>query len=138
MAVTHKRHPEVKLDQAKVDLIQGRRLAAVDANVSGMTPAQFLHCKFAQGIFWINCANESCKFWLMWTISGLGELWEGAELTVDSEDLPKRPRVLVHVADTSEVTTVITCLPIQNPEINMADWSVMSCKVTEKEQMLAF
>ena len=42
MAVIHKRHPEVKLDQAQVDLIQGKRLAAVDANPSGETPSQFI------------------------------------------------------------------------------------------------
>jgi hypothetical protein len=73
------------------------------------------------------------------TISGLGELWEGAELTVvDSKDLPKRPGVLVHVPDTSQVTTVVTRLRIQNPELNTADWLIMSRKVTEKEQTLAF
>jgi hypothetical protein len=75
----------------------------------------------------------------MRTITGLGELWEGAELTVvDSKDLPKRPRVRVHIPDTSEVTTVIKHLGIQNPELKMTDWSVMSRKVTEKEQTLAF
>ena len=58
----------------------------------------------------------------MRTISGLGEWWEGAELTVvDSKDLPKRPRVLVRIPDTSEVTTVMTCLRIQNPELNTTD-----------------
>jgi len=47
----------------------------------------------------------------MWTVSGLGELWEGAELTVvDSKDLPKRPRVIVRIPHTSEVTTVMTRL----------------------------
>jgi hypothetical protein len=75
----------------------------------------------------------------MRTISGLGELWEGAELTVvDSKDLPKRPRVLVHIPDTSEVTTVIKHLGIQNPELKTTDWSIMSSKVTEKEQTLTF
>jgi len=74
----------------------------------------------------------------MRTIGGLGELWEGMELTaVDSKDLPKRPRALVHIPDISEVTTVMTHLKIQNPELNTTDWSVMSCRVTEKEQMLA-
>jgi hypothetical protein len=69
----------------------------------------------------------------------LGELWEGVELAVvDSKDLPKRSRVLVHIPDTSEVTIVITHLRIQNPELNTADWLLMSCKVTEKEQPLAF
>ena len=59
----------------------------------------------------------------MWTISLLGELWEGAELTVvDSKDLPKRPRVLVRIPDTSEVTTVLTRLRIQNPELKTTDW----------------
>jgi hypothetical protein len=71
-------------------------------------------------------------------ISGLGELWEGAELTiVESKDLPKRPRVLVRIPDTSEVTTVTTRLRIQNPEFITADWSVMSRKVTDREQTLA-
>ena len=75
----------------------------------------------------------------MRTISGLGELWEGAELTVvDSKDLPKRPRVLVRIPDTSEVNTIMTLLKKQNSELNMSDWSVMSQKVTEKEQALAF
>jgi hypothetical protein len=75
----------------------------------------------------------------MRTISGLGELWEGAELTVvDSKDLPKRPRVLVHIPDISEVNTVLTHLKKQNPEINMSDWLIMSRKVTGKEQTLAF
>jgi hypothetical protein len=46
--------------------------------------------------------------------------------------------VLVHIPDTSEVKTVITRLRKQNPELNTSDWLVISRKVTEKEQMLAF
>jgi hypothetical protein len=49
-----------------------------------------------------------------------------------------RRRVLVHIPDTSEVTTVIPRLRIQNPELNTADWLPMICKVTEKKQTLAF
>jgi hypothetical protein len=52
---------------------------------------------------------------------------------VNSKDLPKRPRVLVSIPDTSEFTTVVTQLGMQNPELNTTDWSVKSCKVTEKE-----
>ena len=75
----------------------------------------------------------------MWTVSGLRELWEGVELTVvDSKDLPRRSSILVHIPDTSDVTTVLTRLRKQNPELNMSDWSVTSRKVTEKEQTLAF
>jgi hypothetical protein len=78
----------------------------------------FLYSKFAQGVFWITCANEHSKTWLIRKISGLVELWEGAELAVvDSKDLPKRPRVLVHIPGTSEVTTVIKRLRIQNSEL---------------------
>jgi hypothetical protein len=137
MAVIHRRHPDVKLDRAQADLIQVKLLSAVDMNPSGKAPLQFLYSKFAQGIFWITCANEPSKVWLMRGISGLGELWEGAELTgVNFKDLPKRPRVLLRIPDASEVTTVVTRLRIQNPEPNMTDWSVISCKVTEKEQTL--
>jgi hypothetical protein len=38
MAVIHKCHSEVKLDQAQADLIQSKHLAAVDTNPSGETP----------------------------------------------------------------------------------------------------
>jgi hypothetical protein len=122
MVVIDRHHPDVKLYQAQADLIQVKLLSAVDANPSGEVPPHFLYSKFAQGIFWITCANEPSKVWLMRAISGFGELWEGAELTVvNSRDLPKRPRVLVHIPDTSEVTTVMICLRIQNPELNMTD-----------------
>jgi hypothetical protein len=57
---------------------------------------------------------------------------------VDSKELPKRPKVLVRIPDTSEVNTVITRLRKQNPELNTSDLLVMSRKVTEKEQTLAF
>ena len=64
---------------------------------------------------------------------------EGVELTVvDSKNLPRRPKVLVRIPDTSEVNTVMTRLRKQNPENNTSDWSVMSRKVTETEQTLAF
>jgi hypothetical protein len=35
MAVIHRCHPDVKLDQAQADLIQVKLLPAVDANPSG-------------------------------------------------------------------------------------------------------
>jgi len=132
MAIIHGRHPDAKLDQTQADMIQVKRSTAVDANPLGEAPPQFLYSKFAQGVFWITCANEPSKAWLMRTISGLGELWEGAELTaVDSKDLPKRPRVLVRIPDTSDVTTIMTRLGIQNPELNTTHWSIMSRKIIE-------
>jgi hypothetical protein len=137
MAIIH-RHPEVKLDQTQVEMIQAKLLTAVDETPLGETPPQFLYSQFTQGIFWITCANEPSKAWLMRTISGLGEIWEGAELTVvDSKDLPKRPRVLDRIPNTSQVAAIMTCLRIQNSEFNTTDLSVMSRKVTEREQTLA-
>jgi hypothetical protein len=88
-------------------------------------------------MFWITCANEPSKAWLMQKISRLGELWEGAELTVvDSKDLLKRPKVLASIPDTSEVAPVMTRLKIQNAEFNTTDWSVMSRKVAERKPSL--
>jgi hypothetical protein len=138
MTIVHRCHPDVNLDQAQTDIIRAKLLNAVDANPLEEAPPQFLYSKFAQGVFWITCANELTKAWLIRTVSGLGELWEGAELTVvDSKDLPKRPRVLVRIPDTSNVNTILTRLGKQNPELHTSDWSVMSRKVTEKEQTLA-
>jgi hypothetical protein len=73
----------------------------------------------------------------MQAVGELGELREGAELTaVDSTDLLMGPRVLVCIPDTTAVTTVLTRLRIQNPELNTTDWSIMSHKVSERGQML--
>jgi hypothetical protein len=61
MAVIHRRHPDVKLDQTQADMIQVKLLTAVDANPSGEAPPQFLYSKFAHGVFWITCANGPSK-----------------------------------------------------------------------------
>jgi hypothetical protein len=90
MVVTHRRHPDVTLDQTQVDLIQVKLLSAVDANPLGEAPPQFLYSEIAQGVFWITCANEHSKVWLTRMISGLGELWEGAELTVVNSKRPPK------------------------------------------------
>ena len=104
----------------------GKKLPAADENALGETPLNpiFYICT---GRLWITCANESSKVWLMRTIRGLWELMEGVELTVvDSKNLPRRPKVLVRIPDTSEVNTVMTRLRKQNTENNTSDWSVMS------------
>jgi hypothetical protein len=72
MAVIHRCHSDVKLDQTQLDTIQVKLLTAVDVNPLGETPPQFLYSKFAHGVFWITCANEPSKVWLMRTIHGLG------------------------------------------------------------------
>jgi hypothetical protein len=51
MAIIHRRHPEVKLDQAQTDAIQEKLLTAVDAKPAEEIPVQFLYSKFTQGVF---------------------------------------------------------------------------------------
>jgi hypothetical protein len=51
MAVTHRRHPEVTLDQTQVDLIQVKLLSAVDANPLGEAPPQFYTLNLHRGYF---------------------------------------------------------------------------------------
>jgi hypothetical protein len=137
MVISHTRNPEVKLDQTQIGMIQAKLLVAVGANPLRQ-PLQFLYSKFAQGVFWITCANESSQAWLMRAVSELWELYEGMQLTaVDSIDLPKRPRVYVRIPDAFEVTTVLTRLRDQNPGINTTDWTTMSHKINERGQTLA-
>jgi hypothetical protein len=134
VAIVHRLHPDVNLDHAQTDTIQEKLLQAIDANPLEAATPQFLYSKFAPGMFWITCANEPSKTWWIRTVSGLGELCEGAELTVvDSKDLPERPRVLVRIPHTSDVDTVLTRLRKQNPELQTSNWPVI-----EKEQTLAF
>jgi hypothetical protein len=47
------------------DIIQAKLLNAVDANPLEEAPPQFLYSKFVEGVFWIVCANETTKAWLM-------------------------------------------------------------------------
>jgi hypothetical protein len=138
MAITHRRHPEMTLDQTQADLIEEKLTDAVDVNPEGEAQPQFLYSRFAQGILMTTCANESTTAWLVWKVEGLGELWEGMEFkVVDFKDVPKRPRVLVHISGTMEVTKVMSRLRTQNSELNTADWVVMSRKVVGREQTLA-
>jgi hypothetical protein len=74
MAIVHRLHPDVNLDQVQTDTIQEKLLQAIDANPLEEARPQFLYSKFAQGVFWITCANEPSKTWLIRTVSGLGEL----------------------------------------------------------------
>jgi hypothetical protein len=51
MAIIHRHHPDAKLDETQTEIIQAKLLTAVDKNPSGEIPPQFLHSKFAQGVF---------------------------------------------------------------------------------------
>jgi hypothetical protein len=72
LAIIHRHHPDVKLDQTQIDIIQEKLLTAVAVIPSGEAPPQLLYSKFAQGVFLITCTNESSKFWIIQTICGLG------------------------------------------------------------------
>ena len=61
ITIIHRHHPEVKLDKSQHNIIQEKPLTAVNENPSGETPQQFLNSRFAQGVFWITCVNESSK-----------------------------------------------------------------------------
>jgi hypothetical protein len=65
MVISQRCHPDESMDQSQTEIIQEKLLTAVYANPAGETPPQFLHSKFAQGVLWITCANESTKDWLM-------------------------------------------------------------------------
>jgi hypothetical protein len=50
MAIIHRRHPGVKLEQTPADMIQAKLLAAVDVHPLEETSLQFLHSKFVHGV----------------------------------------------------------------------------------------
>ena len=65
MVIIHRHLPDIKIDQTQTDLIQTKLLTEGNANPSGETPQKFVYYKFAQGVFWIACANEPTRDWLM-------------------------------------------------------------------------
>jgi hypothetical protein len=95
-------------------------------------------CNASTGVLWITCVNEYSQAWLVRAASELGELWEGAEvITINSKNLPNRPRVIVRIPDVFEVNTVLTRLRAQNRGLLTSDWVIMSRKIDERGQMLA-
>jgi hypothetical protein len=51
MAIVHRLHPDVNLDQAQTDIIQEEFLKAVDATPLEEAPPQFLYSKFSRECF---------------------------------------------------------------------------------------
>jgi hypothetical protein len=138
MAVFDKQHPEVKLDQTQAEMIQAKLVAAVHVHPVEETPLHFLNSKFMQGVLWITCVNEYSQTWLVWAVSELGEIWEGAEvIAIDSKNLPNRPRVIVRIPNISEVSTVLSRLRAQNRGLVTSDWVIISRKIGGGGQMLA-
>lgn len=87
----------------------------------------------------MTCANKDTKDWLIESVSGLGQLWEGCELTVvNSKDVPKRPKVTAWIPAKTDVEAVKSRLSLQNPGLRTTDWLLMSQKIGEKGQTLAF
>jgi hypothetical protein len=48
MAIIHRRHPEMILDQNQADLIEEKLTDSVDVNPEGEAPPQFLYSRFAE------------------------------------------------------------------------------------------
>ncbi|KAJ8930180.1 hypothetical protein NQ314_017044 [Rhamnusium bicolor] len=139
MAVIQQGHPDVTLNQEQGDLIQARVIAAIDAIPEGERSPQFHHSKFEGGILWMTCANLETRNWLLDVIQKQDQLWEGAALTVvEASKLPKRPKVLVWIPDTGNETIVRTRIRKQNPDLAAGDWLLLSRKVDEKGQTLAY
>lgn len=140
LAVIQRRHPDVTLDQAQSDLIQEKLLEAVDKTPSGSTnPPQFDGTWFSAGVLRINCTNEHTKKWLSATVASLGNIWEGADLTVvESKDLPKRPKVIVWIPGNPELEAVKTRMGVQNPGLQVGDWHLLSKKKEKEGVLLAF
>jgi hypothetical protein len=56
---------------------------------------------------------------------------------IDSKVLPKRPRVLVRIPDSSEVSVVFSRLRAQNPGLDTTEWTIISRKIDTRGQKLA-
>ncbi len=139
MAVVHKQHPDITLDQGQADLVQEKLLEAVDNVQSADTAPQFVGAKFVCGILMVTCANEATKNWLINTVENWKPLWEGAELVVTSHaDLPRRPKFTVYVPSTADVELVRSRLSKQNAGLRTTDWLVLSRKLQERGQTIAF
>lgn len=141
MAVIDRRHPEVTLDQEQAELIQNKLVDAMDGTPTGSDCLlQFARTTFSGGVLWMTCANENTKRWLMENVKNLGGLWEGADLTtVESKDLPKRPRVLVFIPKpVEEEEKIRTRLGKQNAGLRVGGWLLLSRKMEDAGTILAY
>ncbi|VEN39418.1 unnamed protein product [Callosobruchus maculatus] len=132
MAVVHKLHPDITLEKGQADLVSERLLKALDEDLS-TSPIQFNNSTYSRGALWITCANEATSVWLRGTVTSMGSLWEGADLTVvESKELPKRPRVLVFVPEKDREKQkegpILVRRGKQNPDLRVACWHLLSKK----------
>ncbi|KAJ8937310.1 hypothetical protein NQ314_011949 [Rhamnusium bicolor] len=138
MAVINARHSDAQLNQEQADLIQNKLVAAIDAIPFGGASPKFQRFpKFEAGILNIICADSTTKDWLGSTIREIEGLEEGVALT-ETKDLPSRPKFLVWVSETVEESIVRDRLRKQNAGLRTEDWLLMSRKVEEKGQTLAY
>lgn len=140
MAVIDARHPDVLLDQEQADLIQNKLVAAIDAIPFGEASPRFQRFpKFEVGILNITCADPTTRDWLTRTVREMEGLAEGLTLTtVETKDLPKRPKFLVWIPEPVEESVVRNRLRKQNAGLRTEEWLLMSRKVEEKGQTLAY
>lgn len=140
MAVINANHPDTMLNQAQADLIQNKLVAAIDAIPVGEASPRFQrYPKFEGGILSIACADPPTENWLVSTVRGMEELGEGVSLTVvNTKDLPKRPKFLVWVPEPVEEAVVRSRLEKQNAGLSTVGWLLMSRKVEDRGQTLAY
>lgn len=143
MAVIDRRHPEVTVDQSQADLIQKKLLSALISTPFGSAgTVQFLRTTYSGGVLWMTCANEYTRNWLKETVPTLRDLWEGADLTVvESNSLPRRPRVLVLLPTVEGVSTEEAARQLlgrQNPDLRVGCWLLLNKKEGEGGVRLAY
>lgn len=139
MAVINTCHPDTMLNQEQADLIQNKLVAAIDAIPFGEAAPRFQRFpKFEGGILSMTCADPPTVNWLVKTVQEARELGEAMLTTVNIKDLPKRPKFLVWVPEPVEESVVRDRLKKQNAGLITETWRLMSRKVEEKAQTLAY
>ncbi|XP_073838710.1 uncharacterized protein [Musca autumnalis] len=129
IAVIDKSDPEGKISDKHWQLIENQLREIVFAGEG--EPPKHTHFGSAapfRGIKIICCENKESLNFLVSTIDGLGELWEGCQLAaVGVNEIPSRRVLSAWVPPPAvDPTRILTILGRQNPNLQTSSWKLVS------------
>lgn len=137
LAIIAEDHPETILSSADLGQIQDYLLDEMLSSKSGES-IKFGGIQFGAGKLLLDCGNEATANWVRETTPQLKE-WKGAKLWACSgDDIPHDHimKVFLPRSEEEDVQTLLRRIQVQNRELNVGCWKVLSTNKHSGGQLL--
>ncbi|XP_073824745.1 uncharacterized protein [Musca autumnalis] len=128
IAIIDRADPNGKISDSHWLLFETGLRAAIVSGPEDPEDRQLGSAFLRKGVKVINCMNERSRDFLVQTVSGLGALWEGADLAaVSLSDIPSRKVLSAWIPPpTVSKEILLRMLRLQNPNLVTTGWTVIS------------